>query len=227
MKKVLIVEDERDIALLEKDYLEIYGIASDILDNGNGVLSALNREHYDLVVLDVMLPGKSGYELCRLIREQFDLPILMVTARNEPMDIIRGLGLGADDYISKPFDPAEFVARVNAHLNRYERLKENKRCEAVVFDNVEIHLNNRKVFVDGREVKMPNKEYELLQFLCMHPNVVYSKETLLDHVWGYEAFGDVATVTVHVNRIREKIEQDSAHPKRLETVWGVGYRFNL
>ncbi len=227
MKRILIVEDDRSIAQLERDYLEIYGFAADIVADGQKALKLALEESYDLLILDLMLPGLSGYEICKAVREEKEVPILMVTARNDSIDKIRGLGLGADDYISKPFDPMELVARVRAHLNRYERLTGTSVREEIVFGDVRIDPRSRKVFREDRELKLPKKEYELLLFLAENPNVVFSKEQLLEKIWGYDAIGDVATVTVHINRVREKIERDSNRPEYIETVWGAGYRLNI
>ena len=228
MAKILIVEDEEEIAMLERDYLEIEGFQADICSDGEqGEQAALTGE-YDLVLLDLMLPGRSGYEICRRIRDQIDVPILMVTARTESVDKIRGLGLGADDYISKPFDPAELVARVKAHLSRYQRLTGGRGEEdsAIQVGDLRILPQSWKVYKGGQEVKMPNREFALLKFLAENPNIVFSKEQLFEAIWGYDYMGDSATVTVHVGRIRDKIEDDPAHPKIIETVWGAGYRLN-
>ncbi len=227
MKRILIVEDDKTIAALEKDYLEIYGFQADVVSDGKKALSQALSEEYDLLILDLMLPGLSGYEICKAVREEKEVPILMVTARSDSIDKIRGLGLGADDYISKPFDPMELMARVRAHLGRYERLKGTDRQENVSFGRVTIDTKGRKVYLEGQELKFPKKEYELLLFLAMNPNMVFTKEQLLNQIWGYEAMGDSATVTVHINRIREKIEKDSNHPKYIETIWGAGYRLNM
>ena len=199
-----------------------------MVDNGQqAVTEALNGD-YSLLLLDLMLPGCSGYDVCRLIRDRIDVPILMVTARTESVDKIRGLGLGADDYIAKPFDPAELVARVKAHLNRYARLTGGGQGEPEVLDlgRVQILPRSWRVLKDGQEVKMPNREFALLKFLAEHPNTVFSKEKLFETIWGYEYVGDSATVTVHIGRIRDKVEDDPAHPSLIETVWGAGYRLN-
>ena len=228
MAKILIVEDEEEIAMLERDYLEIEGFQADICSDGEqGEQAALTGE-YDLVLLDLMLPGRSGYEICRRIRDQIDVPILMVTARTESVDKIRGLGLGADDYISKPFDPAELVARVKAHLSRYQRLTGGRGEEdgAIQIGDLRILPQSWKVLKGEQEIKMPNREFALLKFLAENPNIVFSKERLFEAIWGYDYMGDSATVTVHVGRIRDKIEDDPAHPKIIETVWGAGYRLN-
>lgn len=192
----------------------------------------LEREAFDLILLDLMLPGKNGYEVCREIREKVDIPILMVTARTESVDKIRGFSLGADDYISKPFDPAELVARVHANLRQYERLmqkipeEKNEEPEEICVGDLRILVNSWKVYKGGREIKFPNREFELLKFLAMNPNIVFSREQLFEKIWGYDYVGDNATVMVHINRIREKIEDDSKNPQILETIWGAGYRFN-
>ncbi|GAA0077785.1 response regulator transcription factor [Clostridium sp. CTA-5] len=232
MRKILIIEDDKLIAELERDYLEISGFETEIAMNGEeGLNLALNKE-FDLILLDVMLPNKDGFEICREIRNSKEIPILMVTAKKESIDKIRGLGLGADDYIVKPFDPSELVARVNAHISRYDRLiSSEKKSESefgiIKFGRLKILTNAWRVYVDDKEVKFANKEFELLLFLATNPNIVFSKTTLLDRIWGLDSYADVATVTVHINRIREKIEEDSSNPKFIETVWGAGYRFKL
>lgn len=228
MTRLLIAEDDPEIAMLERDYLEVEGYDVTVVDNGQqAVTEALNGD-YSLLLLDLMLPGCSGYDVCRLIRDRIDVPILMVTARTESVDKIRGLGLGADDYIAKPFDPAELVARVKAHLSRYARLTGGGQGEPEVLDlgRVQILPRSWRVLKDGQEVKMPNREFALLRFLAEHPNTVFSKEKLFETIWGYEYVGDSATVTVHIGRIRDKVEDDPAHPSLIETVWGAGYRLN-
>lgn len=231
-RRILIVEDDPDISMIEEAYLTSSGFDTKTLANGNDVLPAIQKEHFDLILLDLMLPGKNGYDVCREIREQLDIPILMVTARTEPIDTIRGLGLGADDYITKPFDPAELIARIQANLRQYDRLlskaapqPETKETEIRIRD-LRIFPDSWKVFKGGQEIKLPNREFELLKFFAMNPNKVFSKEYLFEKIWGYEYTGDSATVMVHINRIREKIEDDSRNPQILETVWGAGYRLN-
>ena len=230
MSSILIVEDDEEIAMLERDYLEIEGFQTQVIADGEAAETAALSGQYDLILLDLMLPGRSGYEVCRRIRDQVDIPILMVTARTESVDKIRGLGLGADDYIAKPFDPAELVARVKAHLSRYARLtgggEESPAQEVITIGDVEIFPRSWKVCKGGRELKMPNREFTLLKFLAENPNIVFSKEQLFEKIWGYDYVGDSATVTVHIGRIREKIEDDPTHPKIIETVWGAGYRLN-
>ena len=230
MSKILIVEDDSEIALLERDYLEIEGLESDVVSDGESAVSAALSGGYDLVLLDLMLPGLNGYDICRQIRDRVDVPILMVTARTDSVDKIRGLGLGADDYIAKPFDPAELVARVKAHLSRYARLTgsggRQAEQEVIVVGDLQILPRSWKVYNGERELKMPNREFALLKFLAENPNIVFSKEQLFETIWGYDYVGDSATVTVHIGRIREKIEDNPSHPKIIETVWGAGYRLN-
>ena len=228
MSKILIVEDDQEIAMLERDYLEIEGFQTEIIADGEQAETAALAGGYDLILLDLMLPGRNGYEVCRRIRDQVDVPILMVTARTESVDKIRGLGLGADDYIAKPFDPAELVARVKSHLSRYQRLTGGRSEDdgAIQVGKLRILLQSWKVFKGDQEIKMPNREFALLKFLAENPNIVFSKERLFETIWGYDYVGDSATVTVHVGRIREKIEDDPTHPKIIETVWGAGYRLN-
>ncbi len=195
------------------------------------VMEELKQYHYDLVLLDIMLPGMSGYDICRRIRDEIDIPILMVTARAEAVDVIRGLGLGADDYITKPFDPSQLVARVRSHLKRYRRLTEKQapagEPDRITVKDLVIEPKNWKVWKGGTELKLPNREFELLRFLAENPNLVFSKEELFEKIWGFDYVLDAATVSVHVNRLREKIEDDARNPRIIETVWGVGYRLNL
>ena len=231
MPNILIVEDDLEIAMLEQDYLEIEGFETQTVSDGDEAVSAALSHTFDLILLDLMLPGCNGYDVCRRIRDRVDVPILMVTARTDSVDKIRGLGLGADDYIAKPFDPAELVARVKAHLNRYARLtggsgKKSAEDDLIAVADLQIFPRSWKVYKSGREVKMPNREFMLLKFLAENPNIVFSKEHLFETIWGYDYVGDSATVTVHIGRIREKIEDDPAHPKIIETIWGAGYRLN-
>jgi DNA-binding response OmpR family regulator len=231
MKKILIIEDDKEISMLERDYLEISGFEVDIISDGSKATAAALNGDYALILLDLMLPGVNGYDICREIRDQVEIPILMVTARLESVDKIRGLGLGADDYIAKPFDPAELVARIKSHLKRYERLtgagKDSQEADPVIMvEELKILPRSWKVYKSGEEVRFPNREFELLKYLATYPNIVFSKDQLFERIWGYEYVGDSATVTVHINRIREKIEEDPANPKIIETVWGAGYRLN-
>lgn len=231
-KRILIVEDDADISMVEEAYLEAAGFETKIIAEGTEVETTLEQEHFDLILLDLMLPGKSGYEICREIRDKIDIPILMVTARTESIDKIRGLGLGADDYIAKPFDPAELVARVHANLRQYERLQQkvpreiNGEPDEIRVQDLRILVKSWKAYKGEKEIKFPNREFEILKFLAMNPNIVFSKEQIFEKIWGYDYMGDSATVMVHINRIREKIEDDSKNPKILETVWGAGYRLN-
>lgn len=231
-RRVLIVEDDKDISMVEAAYLEAAGFQTVTIGSGAEVAGLLQKESFDLILLDLMLPGKSGYEVCREIRDRVDIPILMVTARTESMDKIRGLGLGADDYIAKPFDPAELVARVNANIRQYCRMLQRvpghkiEKPEEIRVADLRILVDGWKAYKGDREIRLPNREFELLKFLAMNPNIVFSKEQLFEKIWGYDYVGDSATVMVHINRIREKIEDDSKNPKILETVWGAGYRFN-
>ena len=235
MEQILIAEDDEKIAQLEKDYLESSGYGVAIIKEGKKVIPELMKHDYNLVLLDIMLPGCSGYDICRTIREEIDIPILMVTARAEAVDVIRGLGLGADDYITKPFDPSQLVARVRSHLKRYERLtagrdsgkRETSEPERIVVDDVVIEPRTWKVWKNGNELKLPNREFELLRFLAENPNIVFSKEELFEKIWGYDYISDAATVSVHINRLREKIEDDARNPKIIETVWGAGYSLNM
>lgn len=228
MKKVLLVEDDGDIAELERDYLEADGFAVDVSSDGDEGMRLARTGDYCLILLDVMLPGADGFAICRAVRKERDIPILMVSARLEDVDKIRALGLGADDYIVKPFSPSELVARVKAHIARYERLKGDvqESIPALHFGALEIQPQTHRVFVSGREVRLAVREFELLLFLAQHPQIVFSKETLYDRVWSLDAVGSTSTVSVHMNRLREKIETDPANPCWLQTVWGAGYRFN-
>ena len=227
MKRVLIIEDDQDIAELERDYLEANGFTATLCGNGlEGEKLAL-AEPVDIIVLDIMLPGEDGFQVCRNIRQHKNIPILLVSARQEDIDKIRGLGLGADDYIVKPFSPNELVARVKAHLSRYEQLTAKETATQILrFGDLAIDEASHRVFVHDQEVLLPNKEFELLLFLAKNPGIVFSKDTLFDRVWGADAFGETATVAVNVNRIREKIEDDTSRPRYIETVWGAGYRFH-
>ena len=230
MSRILIVEDEEAIADLEKDYLELSDFKVDIAADGiEGEKKALN-EDYDLIVLDLMLPGKDGFEVCKSIRDKKNVPILMVSAKKDDIDKIRGLGLGADDYMTKPFSPSELVARVKAHLARYERLvNSNQKPEnkAIEIRGLKIDKTARRVWIDGEEKQFTTKEFDLLTFLAENPNHVYTKDELFREIWDMDSIGDIATVTVHIKKIREKIEFDSANPQYIETIWGVGYRFKI
>ena len=228
VQKILIVEDDADIAAIERDYLELDGLETEIASDGpSGLERGLSGE-FSLILLDLMLPGLDGFEVCRRLREEIDIPILLVTARQEDVDKIRGLGLGADDYIEKPFSPRVLSARVKAHLARYERLtKPEKRSGEIRLGGVSLNTDTRRVFVDGKEVELKNKEFELLLYLMLNADVVFSRDVLYEAIWGMDALGDNATVAVHINRLREKIEADPANPRYIQTVWGAGYKFSI
>ncbi|HIZ21159.1 MAG TPA: response regulator transcription factor [Firmicutes bacterium] len=227
MKRILIIEDDETISAIERDYLEINDFQADIAGNGSDGISMDRSEHYDLILLDLMLPGIDGFTVCRKLRETLDIPILMVTARQEDIDKIKGLGTGADDYITKPFSPNVLVARIKANLAQYDRLKHAGARDRmqIQIGNILLQQDTRRVFVDGTEIELKNKEYELLLFLMLNADIVFSKETLYERIWGYDAMGDNATVAVHINRLREKIEKNLSAPRYIQTVWGAGYRF--
>lgn len=226
MKKILIIEDDIDIAEIERDYLAISGCDSVIETDGVSGLNTALRGGFDLILLDIMLPKLDGFSVCRRLREKLDIPILMVTAKKEDIDKIRGLGLGADDYIVKPFSPSELAARVQANLAAYDRLKNPQESHSEInVGAVRINTGSHRVFVRDKEISLKNKEYELLLFLVTNADMVFDKETLYEKIWGLDAVGDSATVAVHINRLREKIEEDPSDPHYIETVWGAGYRF--
>ena len=229
MSRILIVEDEKEIADLEKDYLELSEFQVEIANDGNEGLQKALSEEYALVVLDLMLPGMDGFEVCRRIREEKNIPILMVSAKKDDIDKIRGLGLGADDYMTKPFSPSELVARVKAHLARYDRLvgSGQKQNDIVEIRGLKIDKTARRVYVDGEERTFTTKEFDLLTFLAENPNHVFTKEELFREIWDMDSVGDIATVTVHIKKIREKLEYDTSKPQYIETIWGVGYRFKV
>lgn len=231
MKKILIIEDDESIAKLQKDYLEIAGFEVDICLTGLEGLNALRQNTYNLLILDVMLPEMDGFDILRSMQDSKDIPVLMVSAKKEEIDKIRGLSLGADDYITKPFSPGELVARVKSHIQNYERLKSKFNFKAkentIVIRGLEVQKDSRQVFVNGTEIILTQMEFELLLFMAENPNKVFSREDLFEKVWGLDALGDNATVTVHVARIREKIESDPSNPQYIETIWGVGYRFRM
>lgn len=227
MKHILIIEDDLNIAELERDYLQLNGYQADIVQDGALGLKKAVSGLYDVIIVDLMLPHKDGYQITREIRAKLEIPIIIVSAKNEDIDKIRGLGLGADDYLTKPFSPAELVARIKSHITRYERLQgKNLSPEMISHRGLEINTAAHKVFVDGKEVPLTTKEYELLLFLATNPNTVFTKEHILDKLWGFEYFGDTATVPVHIQKIRKKIEKDPTNPQYIETIWGTGYRFN-
>lgn len=232
MNKILIIEDEEAIAELERDYLTVSDFDVTIKTTGNEGLAEALTNDYNLIILDLMLPGIDGFEVCKTIREKKNIPILMVSAKKEDIDKVKGLGLGADDYMTKPFSPSELVARVKAHVSRYQRLVGSNASayggnEIVEIRGLKIDKTARRVYVDGEEKIFTTKEFDLLTFLAEHPNRVYTKDELFREIWGMESMGDVATVTVHIKKIREKIEYNTANPQYVETIWGVGYRFKV
>ena len=229
MSKILIVEDEEAIADLEKDYLELSGVDVEIENDGTSGLERALSEEFDMYILDLMLPGTDGFEICKKIREKKNTPILMVSAKKDDIDKIRGLGLGADDYITKPFSPSELVARVKAHLARYERLigSNVQKNDIIEIRGIRIDKTARRVWVNDEEKQFTTKEFDLLTFLAENPNHVFTKDELFSKIWDMESIGDIATVTVHIKKIREKIEFNTAKPQYIETIWGVGYRFKL
>ena len=229
MSKILIVEDEEAIADLEKDYLELSGFDVEIENDGTSGLERALSEEFDMYILDLMLPGTDGFEICKKIREKKNTPILMVSEKKDDIDKIRGLGLGADDYITKPFSPSELVARVKAHLARYERLigSNVQKNDIIEIRGIRIDKTARRVWVNDEEKQFTTKEFDLLTFLAENPNHVFTKDELFSKIWDMESIGDIATVTVHIKKIREKIEFNTAKPQYIETIWGVGYRFKL
>ncbi len=230
MKKVLIIEDDQCIAELERDYLEIDGFETDIELNGRTGLQRALQGNYAIIILDVMLPEIDGFEICRTIRNRSNVPIIIVSAKKEDIDKIRGLGLGADDYMTKPFSPAELVARIKSHLARYNRLVDQKvvnHPEEIKIKGLVINKSSRRVHLNGQEIQFTTKEFDLLVFLAENPDRVFSKEHIFEKIWGVDNVGEIATVAVHIRRIREKIEDDTSNPDYIETIWGTGYRFNI
>ncbi len=230
MPKILIIEDEQSIAELERDYLEIEGFEVDIELNGRAGLKCALQGKYAMIILDVMLPGTDGFEICRTIRNRSDVPIIIVSAKKEDFDKIRGLGLGADDYMTKPFSPAELVARIKSHLARYNRLVNQKAVDyydELKIKGLVINKRSRRVYLNGHEIQFTTKEFDLLVFLAENPERVLSKELIFKKIWGIDNLGEITTVAVHIRRIREKIEEDTSNPKYIETIWGAGYRLNI
>jgi two-component system, OmpR family, response regulator len=231
MKKVLIIEDDTSIAQLQKDYLELSGFEVNICTDGLDGLNSMNKNEFDLVILDIMLPKLDGYDILRSIQENKDIPVLLVSAKKEEIDKIKGLSLGADDYITKPFSPGELVARVKTHIQNYERIKSRfgntENVSSIIIRGLEIQKASRRVFIHGREVSLPQKEFELLIHLAQNPNRVFGREELFERIWGLDSLGDSATVTVHIGRIRDKIESNPSNPQYIETVWGAGYRLRI
>ena len=233
MKKILIIEDDISIAEIQRDFLEIEGFDITIVADGLEGFKVAKSEKFDLILLDLMLPNMGGIDICRGIRGEVDVPIIMVTAKGDEADKIRGLGLGADDYIAKPFSPTELVARVKANLAQYERLKakgaaaSDTRTNQLNTGGISINLSTHRVYVHNEEVDLKHKEYELLVFMASNPDIVFSKEHLYERIWGMDSFGDLKTVAVHISRLREKIEADPQNPTHIQTVWGAGYRFKI
>ncbi len=228
MERILIIEDDADIAEIERDYLALSGYSVDIEGNGNGGLYAALNGKYDLILLDLMLPGMDGLEICRRIRDKTKVPILMVTAKITDVDKIRGLGLGADDYIEKPFSPSVLVARVKAHIAQFRRLSENEnrqKTQLLTVGDITVNTATHRVYKREKEIELKNKEYELLVFFMTNNGMLFSREDLYVKIWGMEALGDNSTVAVHINRLREKLEDDPSAPKHITTVRGAGYRF--
>lgn len=226
MKRILIIEDDIDIAELERDYLQLNGYDAEIIQDGSLGLKKAISGNYQVIVVDLMLPNKNGFEIIREIRKTLEIPILVVSARNDDIDKIRGLDFGADDYLTKPFSPAELIARIKSHLKRYERLKGHNIAEIIQHKSLEINKASHQVTVNGNNVQLTTKEYELLLFLATNPNIVFTKFHIFDTIWGNEFCGDTATVAVHIQKIRKKIEKDPANPRFIQTLWGTGYRFN-
>jgi len=228
MKKILIIEDQQSIAELERDYLEIDGFQVDIKNNGKEGLAQALESDYDLILLDLMLPDMDGFDICRKIRKKKNIPILIISAKGEDIDKIRGLGLGADDYISKPFSPSELVARVKAHLSRFERLtgQQGDSIKEIHIKDLIINQTARQVYLGDRKIIFTTKEFDILNFLASNPNIVFNKETIYDRIWGNDSYGDITTIAVHIKKIRDKIEKDPQNPHYIETLWGSGYRFN-
>jgi len=232
MIKILIIEDDSSIAELQKDYLEVAGFEIKVCADGSEGLRDLRENHYDLLIVDIMLPGMDGFEILRSIKDEKEIPVLLVSARKEEIDKIKGLSLGADDYVTKPFSPGELVARVNAHLDNYERLKNRfsestKMNKSLTIRGLRIDKDARRVYIHDQEVNLAQKEFDLLMYLAQNPNRVFGREDLFERLWGQDAMGDSATVTVHIARVREKIENDPSNPQYIETVWGAGYRFRV
>jgi DNA-binding response OmpR family regulator len=227
MKKILIIEDDVNIAELERDYLKLNGYEADIESDGDRACKRAVSGDYAVIIVDLMLPGKSGFDIIKEVRKKLEIPIIVVSARTEDIDKIRGLDYGADDYLTKPFSPAELAARVKSHIGRYERLKGGGPAKDIIAcRGLEINNSAHKVFVNSAEVQLTAKEYELLYFLASNPNLVFTKEHLFDSIWGTDGYGDMATVPVHIQKIRKKIEKDPSNPDFIETLWGTGYRFN-
>ncbi len=227
MAKILIIEDDKNIADLEKDYLEINGYETKVVMDGSAGLKEARTKAYDLIIVDVMLPNINGYDIITMVRDELSIPMIIVSARTDDIDKIRGLGLGADDYITKPFSPSELIARVKNQLARYERfMKVNEDTQVMEYHDISLNRESRKVIVHGEEVPFTTTEFDMLMFFMKNPDIVHSKRKLFERIWGEDEYGDIAAVAVYVQKIRKKIEKDPSNPKIIETVWGAGYRFN-
>ena len=226
MKRILIIEDDIDIAELERDYLHLHGYQGEIIQDGLLGLKKALTGMYDLVVVDLMLPSKDGFEIIKEIRKKLEIPIIVVSARSDDIDKIRGLDFGADDYLTKPFSPAELIARIKSHIKRYARLRGHSISEIIEHKGLEINTASHKITINGNPIQLTTKEYELLLFLATNPNIVFTKAHIFDTIWGEEYCGDMATVAVHIQKVRKKIEKDPSNPEFIETLWGTGYRFN-
>lgn len=230
-KKILIIEDDVSISEIQRDYLNMSGYEVECAYDGEEGLEFIKTGNFDLVVLDIMLPKMDGFEILKQITEIKDIPVIVLSAKDEEIHKIKALNLGADDYMTKPFSMGEFVARVNGHLKIYDRLKNAApfipKNKIITIRNLKIDESDRRVFINDKEIVFTQKEFELLLFLAKNPNRVFSKDQLFERIWGYDALSDTTTVTVHMSKIREKIELNPQKPEYIETVWGIGYRFKL
>jgi len=230
LKRILIIEDDVSIADLEKDYLEVEGFQVDLVHTGTGGLEMGKSKKYDLIIVDVMLPEKNGFEIVRELREVLDIPLFLVTAKDSDIDKIRGLGLGADDFITKPFSPSELVARVKVHIKRYEKFV-RKSSGDLESDMIEvgfliIDISAHKVIYKNGNINLSAKEFDILVLLASNPNRVFGKEEIYERIWGADFYGDVGTVAVHMKKVREKLGDHKSNDQLIETLWGVGYRLN-
>ncbi len=231
MKKILIAEDDLSIAELQRDYLELAGFEVTICVDGVKALNSIKENKFDLLIIDIMLPKIDGFSILRSIQDNKDIPVLIVSSKKEEIDKIKGFSLGADDYITKPFNPAELVARVKSHIKNYERIKNKfsnkEKTDTIIIRGLEIRKASRQVFINCNEITLAQKEFDLLLHMAENPNTVFSRDYLFEKVWGLDAIGDTSTVTVHIGRLREKIETSSSNPQYIETVWGAGYRIKV
>lgn len=227
--KILIIEKDNETAELQKDYLEMNDYSVCIEKTGTAGLKKALSEDFQMVLLEVQLTGVDGYEVCKKIKESKNIPVMFISSKTEEISIIKGLGVGADDYMCKPFSPGEMIARVKAHINCYARLLEvsEHKNDIMEIGNLKIDKTSRRVFQNKKEKNFTTKEFDLLCYLAEHPNKVFSKEQLFQEIWDMDCVGDIATVTVHIKKIREKLHENSTKPEHIETVWGVGYRFKI